>query len=1392
MSMQVDTIPGPSAHHPVAGPSTLAGSRHVLVHEMSSTSAGGDVHAPVFNFHGLVEMKNPSFGRYPPGIMSRDRSPQALLPSPQRFAIIRALASLLIWMRGPAARQELLNQSPPKPHPDDSAQGDHRLPEPQAGATTQAPHSSFGEPMQEDVHMSLLQEIDVQSVDWQRLRTPEVYVFRMLNAMKGLPCWEPNPQGRFSGPEGVVPGDVGTYSVADGFKKTFNIWNDDEAIRSTASRSGIVYHTPEGRETTRVQVLGKGDAVTQGPSASTIFRSNSESQLSGSKESATFGKPSTFFAWTQKGTSEARFGESQKVGVKNQSLFLEGFKLDFSQEFRLRMKQEFYSNSKGGSGGFNSNTNSSSGGSGPSSFGDSSSQHSFLPPGSSGGSSAGLGGRGGGWEGQTDHGGNRAHHPGGDSLASGIRIQSFPNSSRGTSCHPCDVINEALLEVTKAPFALCHDDDWCSLASKGLLTSEGMLKLSRNQPSYSRRCLDTKLNFPTIRVQNGVALLVPPEARDTEVKSEPISTSLRLPGAEKAKMHDPQRNQLAPQPMQTPSAATKAPVLSRPRGRGTYVVQACNTCRSKKVRCDGRKPVCTTCEYSNRSGDCSWGKDILPRPTVMESLKKRLDAAEEYNAYLLSELTRCQREHDGDSWGSLIRCPGAFDSSLEDLDPTNYDESDDTDMDAKQPLHGLIAPVQRLALWEGGTDLITYGSTSVFRMYPHETQQSWRHPKDKYDLLLDGGNGSNYDPDFDWSRHLPTTLPLNRREHDKALDLLFKFATSWCLQVDPHLFLRDMYRSLRMPQTSTPPKTAHYSPMLHNALLALALAFLDDPAIRDKKVRNSLAQEAKKYIEAEASKPNLSSVNALAALATFHSSQGDQTLGFMYFGMSARMSQTLGLEVDCSEWVNLGLIDAADVRDRSWTYWTIFAQDVCWSLDVGRDFCLPAPTERDLRELPLPFIDSELDQLPFDHVPSSVPSKPSKLYKTFASTCRLLLISRRIMGLVNGVKKTRMRQSAIDELTAEIDLQLNTWKTSLPPDLEITQKNKMLATPHKLMLHVAYWGNFILLHRPYFYRSPKVAHSTDMAIDHAKLCRRASEHIMEILDVWRQVYSLRYVPTGLLQPLFAAGTIFLLSGIQATSSVRVAQKELKHCLESLKLLIQYLREIGKSWQSALNIESILRSLIEDQLKPAILRRQATPVRGRSAFEAVRERVASYSTNPPSSRLSRRAWQTGPGSPNGSRASSSSTLVNTPISASPGLSVFPLDAKVLHTRFKDDHADALYTDAQLGEMNYLGAVGEEGGQLDNPDFDTSRFFGMSGGENLSSSPFVGPLSYQAESGASLDGTFDFEMFGIGLDFGGPELALVPDSRQPEQGRELSRDTYNPDGGHVDNLSLGRVA
>lgn len=95
-----------------------------------------------------------------------------------------------------------------------------------------------------------------------------------------------------------------------------------------------------------------------------------------------------------------------------------------------------------------------------------------------------------------------------------------------------------------------------------------------------------------------------------------------------------------------------------------------------------------------------------------------------------------------------------------------------------------------------------------------------------------------------------------------------------------------MYRALSVPASHPPPKTPHYSPMLHNALVALGLAFLDDPNLRDLKSRQYFANKAKSYVETECAKPNLSVVNALSILASFHSSQGDQTLGYLYFGAS--------------------------------------------------------------------------------------------------------------------------------------------------------------------------------------------------------------------------------------------------------------------------------------------------------------------------------------------------------------------------------------------------------------------------------------------------------------------------------------------------------------------------
>ncbi|KAG6887908.1 hypothetical protein C0992_010284 [Termitomyces sp. T32_za158] len=521
-------------------------------------------------------------------------------------------------------------------------------------------------------------------------------------------------------------------------------------------------------------------------------------------------------------------------------------------------------------------------------------------------------------------------------------------------------------------------------------------------------------------------------------------------------------------------------------------------------------------------------------------MRKRADALEEYVNLLESMLEKCRREHGGgkDNGESYLQFRPRDAEGIILPDEVDVEENDDPRDDDRLFSQELCLPTRNLKLDEG--NLLLHGNTAVFRFAPElpistSTSRFPPNPKSpRFALLVNSLDDKNYNPDFDWSRYLPTSVPLDRKEHDKLIDLVFKFFTSWCLRIVPDLFLRDMYETLNTPRSQTPPKTVHYSPMLHNSLLAIATAFSDDPRIRDLKARQTFATLAKSYVETECQQPNVSVIHALSCLGSYHSGLGEQTLGYLYFGMSARMSQALSL-----------------------------------------------------KRIPIPIVDAEFDLVPWFHPPSGIAPQPNYLSKTFAASCELLMIARRIMDVVNGLNNASVRHEVNHELISNIDLQLNTWKSNLSPDLDITLKSRPSATPHRLMMHCTYWWFFILLHRPFYNRKHR---STDREIDHVKLCKRAAENIVELLGTWRSLYTLRYTPITLVQTAFSAGTIYLLGAVQAATGLRVAQESLKHALAQAQLCVEYLVEIGKSWQCATNIGDILRRLLQEQLKPLLDKR----------------------------------------------------------------------------------------------------------------------------------------------------------------------------------------------------------
>ncbi|KAJ3790104.1 fungal-specific transcription factor domain-containing protein [Lentinula aff. detonsa] len=640
------------------------------------------------------------------------------------------------------------------------------------------------------------------------------------------------------------------------------------------------------------------------------------------------------------------------------------------------------------------------------------------------------------------------------------------------------------------------------------------------------------------------------------------------------------------------------------RGKGTYASHACNVCKRKKIKCDENKPACGSCEASGRSEECAWSGESARKPRTeahFEAMRRRADALERYANILESMLQKCQREHGGtfrDGQSYLQFRPKDYGDEKMEYEEIEGESgsSDGDDMTAE-----ICVSAQSLTLDE--RDLVLYGNVAPFRFANTATTL----PKHisiipdvetdfgaRYMLLVDGADQTYYDLKFDWSRYLPSQVPLDRKEHDRILDLLFKFFTSWCMRIVPVLFLRDMYRYLSVHRSQTPPKTSHYSPMLHNALLAVAAGFSDKPQVQEYKARKCFADEAKRLMESEVQRPNVSVVHALSMLGSFHSSSGEQGLGYVYFGIGSRVSQALGLNVDCSAWVKSGLITTHDMYDRNWAYWTTFTQEICWCLYVGRDSNLLTSSEES--SIPVPYVDQRYDQILWEHPSANIAPQPNYLSTTFAATCELMTIARRVLGVVNSLHVSGHRREVKDEQISSIDLQLHAWKGQLSDEIDITLANKNTSTPHKLVLHMSFWWTFILLHRPFFLRR-KRPDATSREIDHIKLCKRAADNIMDLLGIYRALYTLRYIPVTPVQIVFAAGTIYVLLAVQATTGLRVAKKELKTYIGRAELCIQYLMEIGRSFKCASDIAEILKGLIVTQLRPVLERK---PIRGTSA------------------------------------------------------------------------------------------------------------------------------------------------------------------------------------------------
>lgn len=110
------------------------------------------------------------------------------------------------------------------------------------------------------------------------------------------------------------------------------------------------------------------------------------------------------------------------------------------------------------------------------------------------------------------------------------------------------------------------------------------------------------------------------------------------------------------------------------------------------------------------------------------------------------------------------------------------------------------------------------------------------------------------------------------------------------MRVTAHLFYRDLYLAQSVELGDLAVKTPNYSPMLHNYILAIALAFSDHPHLRAMSTRRIFAAEGARSLDRECASPSIASVQGLVIRASWMSTTGDYSLGWVNHGLANRLS----------------------------------------------------------------------------------------------------------------------------------------------------------------------------------------------------------------------------------------------------------------------------------------------------------------------------------------------------------------------------------------------------------------------------------------------------------------------------------------------------------------------
>ncbi|GAB7353063.1 hypothetical protein MBLNU459_g3613t1 [Dothideomycetes sp. NU459] len=534
-----------------------------------------------------------------------------------------------------------------------------------------------------------------------------------------------------------------------------------------------------------------------------------------------------------------------------------------------------------------------------------------------------------------------------------------------------------------------------------------------------------------------------------------------------------------------PNASTQAHGKpSIPMQKRRRVTRACDECRRKKIKCDGKQP-CTHCTVY--SYDCTYDQPSNrrrnPAPQYIEGLEHRVHRAETLLHMLMPDLNLSDPSIDVAVAQGYI--PGLNNKSAASAQAPKTQPISSVPTESVEPkdtnLESMVRAIGQLELDEQGNwDYHGHSSGLSFVRRMREQLGDVMGPETRSTPFIKSRPMSQvFDSPKSFHAESPldmTTAGTELPTEEVARELCGRAINdASCLLRAVHIpsFWLSFQRLYATPFENYTNQDHKFLPLFYSVIALGCLFGKDESSAINKAGYESAIEEGFKYFKAArqlldiADCRDLTSIQAVIYMILFLQSSAKLSQCYAYVGVALRSALRMGLHRSQRSFSRT--FNPIEDETRKRTFWTIRKMDIY----IGAMLGLPQTlSDEDIdQDLPIEVEDEYITEngiLP-------MPEGTTALSVAFNAHVKLVQILKKIVRNVYPIRAKDAQSSPDKSYTVpfsairELENDLENWKSNLAPGLDPAQEHDPSLTRAQQLLRIAYAHTQALLYRPFLH-----------------------------------------------------------------------------------------------------------------------------------------------------------------------------------------------------------------------------------------------------------------------------------------------------------------------------------